>query len=103
MAFDKEHISRWNFYSLVTHTTNTWTSPTCDEVPSSSFCRFSLASTMTPQVWQPMDQPMTDYFIFSSHNTYLEGNQYKSDSNPEMYRRALMQGCKCVCERVPRG
>lgn len=31
------------------------------------------------------DLPLTDYFCYSSHNTYLSGNQLTSDSKIERY------------------
>ena len=40
--------------------------------------------------------PLTDYFCFSSHNTYLSGNQLTSDSKIERYIEDLETGLKCV-------
>jgi hypothetical protein len=40
--------------------------------------------------------PLTDYFIYSSHNTYLCGNQLTSDSKVERYTEDLSDGVKCV-------
>ncbi|KAF6038587.1 PLCD1 [Bugula neritina] len=48
------------------------------------------------EVYQDMTQPLTSYFISSSHNTYLIEDQLRGPSSIEGYIRALMSGCRCV-------
>jgi phosphatidylinositol phospholipase C, delta len=40
--------------------------------------------------------PLACYFISSSHNTYLSGNQLSSDSTTASYTNVLRRGCRCV-------
>ncbi|KAM8868084.1 1-phosphatidylinositol 4,5-bisphosphate phosphodiesterase eta-2 [Synchiropus picturatus] len=48
------------------------------------------------QVNQDMTQPLGNYFIATSHNTYLSGDQLLSQSRVEMYAYVLQAGCRCV-------
>ncbi|KAI4877447.1 hypothetical protein NFI96_034579, partial [Prochilodus magdalenae] len=48
------------------------------------------------EVNQDMAQPLCNYFIASSHNTYLMGDQLMSQSRVDMYAWVLQAGCRCV-------
>lgn len=43
-----------------------------------------------------MSYPLNDYFIYSSHNTYLTNHQLYGESSVEMYNFAVLDGCRLV-------
>ncbi|XP_021109052.1 1-phosphatidylinositol 4,5-bisphosphate phosphodiesterase eta-1 isoform X5 [Heterocephalus glaber] len=65
--------------------TNFMRSPACD-----------IFNPLHHEVYQDMDQPLCNYYIASSHNTYLTGDQLLSQSKVNMYARVLQEGCRCV-------
>lgn len=61
-----------------------------------SLTSFFSSSDNTPNQTQDMTHPLQHYFISSSHNTYLVGEQWKGESTVEGYIRVLLAGCRCV-------
>ncbi|XP_074112089.1 1-phosphatidylinositol 4,5-bisphosphate phosphodiesterase isoform X3 [Cotesia typhae] len=66
------------------------------------FIRYLMSDENAPvfldrlDVYMDMDQPLSHYYINSSHNTYLSGRQFGGKSSVEMYRQVLLAGCRCV-------
>ncbi|XP_077939014.1 1-phosphatidylinositol 4,5-bisphosphate phosphodiesterase zeta-1-like [Gasterosteus aculeatus] len=60
---------------------------------SKDCCVFDQAHT---SVYQHMEKPLSNYFISTSHNTYLTGDQIVGKSHLDAYVSALMKGCRCL-------
>lgn len=55
-----------------------------------SFMASPASAALRPAKKQPLSAPITDYFISSSHNTYLTGNQLYSEAAAEAYTNVCM-------------
>ena len=70
------------------------------------FCRYLMSDDNAPvfldrlDIYQDMEQPLSHYYINSSHNTYLTGRQFGGRSSVEMYRQVLLAGCRFVFYNV---
>lgn len=77
-------------------------SNTEDSIKGVTFEGFShllLSESSMPFVSSPIEdltQPLTEYFISSSHNTYLVGRQLAGESSIEPYIKVLDDSCRCL-------
>ncbi|XP_040184954.1 1-phosphatidylinositol 4,5-bisphosphate phosphodiesterase beta-3 isoform X1 [Rana temporaria] len=73
-----------------------------DQISMEGFSRFlggdenSIVPPEALDLSDDMTQPLTSYFINSSHNTYLTAGQLTGNSSVEMYRQVLLTGCRCI-------
>ncbi len=54
------------------------------------------SAIVKPHLEEDLSWPLSAYFISSSHNTYLTGNQLSSASTTDAYANVLRRGCRCV-------
>ncbi|KAK9238017.1 PLC-like phosphodiesterase [Lipomyces kononenkoae] len=63
-----------------------------------SFSDYLLSSynPVLKDIDEDMTRPLNEYYISSSHNTYLLGRQLAGESSVEAYIRVLQRGCRCI-------
>ena len=62
----------------------------------SNFTKASMFDQTKLVEYQDMTHPLSYYYMASSHNTNLEGDQLTSFSSVNRYVNDLLQGCRCV-------
>lgn len=74
--------------------------PFAESMTKDGFIRYLMSDENAPvfldrlDIYMDMDQPLSHYYINSSHNTYLSGRQFGGKSSVEMYRQVLLAGCR---------
>nr|XP_056702580.1 1-phosphatidylinositol 4,5-bisphosphate phosphodiesterase zeta-1-like [Euleptes europaea] len=95
-AGEKRAIALINTYEPVAEVKNK------KEMSFEGFVRYLLSEechlfkSLHKKVYQDMTYPLCDYFISSSHNTYLISDQLVGPSHLWGYSSALDKGCRCL-------
>ncbi|KAJ5572812.1 hypothetical protein N7450_009796, partial [Penicillium hetheringtonii] len=61
-----------------------------------SYMKADVSRAQMPAEELDCSLPISDYFVSSSHNTYLTGNQLYSDAAASAYTSVLLRGCRSV-------
>ncbi|EGR29964.1 phospholipase eta 2, putative [Ichthyophthirius multifiliis] len=84
-------IEFYQFSNLIFNENNNILNPMEQEIHQVKFIFY-----LQVIILKDMDHPLTDYFINSSHNTYLMSNQLIGQSSIQAYINAFQKGCRCV-------
>lgn len=62
------------------------------------FARYLTSNENLANNFDKLDDnyPLNDYFMASSHNTYLVSNQLTGEASVEAYVRCIQKGCRCI-------
>lgn len=69
-----------------------------DYLKIDDFTNYLTSSYLSPtkQISEDFTRPLNEYYISSSHNTYLLGRQVGGSSSIEGYTKALQRGCRSI-------
>lgn len=75
-----------------------------DELDLADFIRYMSSDASNavgplaavPDTASDLSYPLSSYFVSSSHNTYLTGNQLSSNASTDAYKNVLLRGCRCI-------
>lgn len=89
---DKEYLLKL-FKRFSFNESDMWTEENWNEFLKSKFSSHLKEDFLSSDYFS---HSLNEYYILSSHNTYLTGRQVAGDSSVEGYIKALQRGCRCI-------